>query len=114
MSATVVERYKSSSNFLDHGWSPQFELRRSLQKIIYLFYLFDLFNDFSSPLIHTKDENKADAVLRTVLSIQNFKRDTSRKNGRAEGAQLEESSLNVNKAAVLGEMERKNIICVHY
>ena len=36
---------------------------------------------------------------------------TSRGNGRAERAQLEESSLNVNKAAGQGEMER-TLMCI--
>ena len=38
-------------------------------------------------MIHMKQD---DAIRRIVSSIQNTRRDTSRKNGRAEGAQLEE------------------------
>ena len=40
-----------------------------------------------------------DAVRRTVSSFQNFKRDTSRKNGRAARSQV--------AAGQKGEMERK-------
>ena len=38
-----------------------------------------------------------------------YAKKVSRVNGRAERAQLEESSLNVNKSAEQGEMERRNI-----
>ena len=78
LSATVVEQSKLSKN-LDRGCRQLFESRRE----------HNFFRE-SFSRIHTKDENKGDAVLQIVSSIQNFKRDTSRKNGIAERAQLEE------------------------